>query len=411
MKLALSAKRISATMNIIAPRAAKVQAEERQKTEGNGVSLGTYANSSSAPAEKSSFERYKRRFLLQGSARFLLPGERVAKCLRYRIPIKTTIDCYYSPEVAKGHIKNLQVCNSVWACAVCGSKISERRRLEFVEVLEKFLKESEQNSNVMVTLTLAHSRNDSLQDVQSGLMAALGKFKGSRVWSRIKDDYGWVGDTRAQECTWGARNGFHPHVHILGFLDNTFGKQRFEAFEGECKAHWLNVLEKCSMSGSWEYALHVRGTDSAAGDYIHKAWGIEREMTKGVVKLGRGDNRSVAQLLLDYSDRENVAGCTWQQSGAIWREYALTYKGKRQNEWGRGINNMRQRLGLTAEKTDEELNTEEDENSLLIASLFQSHFDVILANDAMAEFKSAIDTGEASKIWDLVYSLQKSRVG
>lgn len=374
------------------------------------ASLGIYANSSSKLVESSAFERYKRRFLLQGAARYLLPRERVAKCLRCRIPGKATIDCWYSPEVSKGHIKNLQVCNSVWSCAVCGSKISERRRLEFVEVLDRWLVAGSQNSNVMLSLTVSHQRNDKLSDVRDGLMAALSWFKKHRTWRDIKQSYGWVGDTRAQECTWGVKHGYHPHVHILGFLDDTFDKAQFESFEAECKAHWLNALQAADMSGSWEHALDVRGTDSAVGAYIHKAWGIEREMTKGVVKLGRGDNRSVAQLLMDYVNHHDVRGCTWEQAGAIWREYALTYKGKRQNEWGRGDNNMRQRLGLTQAKTDAELNAEEDQASELIAKLFQTHFDWILANDAMAEFKAAIDTGRASEIWDLVYSLQKAQV-
>jgi len=378
-----------------------------------GAVLGIYANSSSAlpfGAISTAFERYQKRFLLQASARHLLPYERVVKCLRTLIPGHSTVDCYFSPEVGKGHFKNFQVCNSIWSCAVCGAKISERRRLEFEEVLEVWLVAGRQNSNVLLSMTVAHQRSDQLVDIRNGLMAAFAWFKGSRVWRRIKADYGWVGDARAQENTWGIVHGHHPHLHLLGFLNKTLDKARFEAFENECKAHWLKALRTKGMSGNWEHALDVRGTDGAVGSYIHKAWGIEREMTKGVVKLGKGTNRSMTQLLMDYSNREDVLGCTWQQSGAIWIEYAKTYKGKRQHEWGRGDNNMRQRLGLVKEKTDVELNTDTEQASTLTVGVSKSDLKLILANNAMPEFKAAVDTGEVGEIQALIEKLQEAKV-
>ena len=108
-----------------------------------------------------------RRFYLQAVARELLPSARINQCLRSVIPGKGCVNINYSKKFTRAHYGNLVQCASVWVDPVCSSKITERRRVELEEALGR-----SPWPGVMITLTLQHSRKDTLaalrQDLNEG---------------------------------------------------------------------------------------------------------------------------------------------------------------------------------------------------------------------------------------------------
>ena len=75
--------------------------------------------------------------------------------------------------------------------------------------------------------------------------------------------------------------------------------------------------------------------------------------------------------------------------------YAVNFKGQRQLVWSKGL---RELLGLEAEKTDEEIAVEEEEDALLLASLSVGAWRVILANDARAEVLQIASAGDVDRL-------------
>jgi hypothetical protein len=147
--------------------------------------------------------------------------------------------------------------------------------------------------------------------------------------SRLRQSHGWrslgfVGSVVATEVTHG-KAGFHPHLHLLLILPCP-PADALAAVEG-LRSEWSRSLGKvgrdCNAAGFQVQAA------SAAGDYVAK-FGAAEELALGKVKLGRGGSRSPWQLLSDASAGDKRA-C------ALWVEFALAFKGRRQLQWSNGL--------------------------------------------------------------------------
>lgn len=337
------------------------------------------------------------RWALQAGARALLPDERVAWCLRRVVPGQTSVDIWYADLVQRAHYKNLIVCGSVWTCPICASKISERRRVELTQALDK----SKELDVALCTFTMHHDRRDKLDELLPDLLKSYHRLNQGKAWERIKGDYGIVGSIRALEVThW--INGFHPHLHIAFFARDGCD---WKAFGDEVRERWLTSLEKNGRRADKEHGFDLSSRRGDLANYIAKwgheptkpLWTVEQELTKSATKLGRMfGHRTPSQLLADYSLRKDKG------AGNLWKHYAMTFKGHRQLWWSHGLRKL---LGLEVEQTDEQIAKATDEPSRLLAQLSLAQWRVIMANDARGELLEIASGGEIEPIWDFVDSL------
>lgn len=66
----------------------------------------------------------------------------------------------------------------------------------------------------MVTITTRHRRGDELRPLSDGLMRAWRKTRTTRAVRECFDRY-VTASARGFEVTWSARNGWHPHIHLV----------------------------------------------------------------------------------------------------------------------------------------------------------------------------------------------------
>jgi len=356
----------------------------------NGSPLCTIAKSYPPPPLLGRGDAAIHRFMLQSAARELVPGERVAKCLR--VPVGSGVDVFYAPAARSAHYGGLQTCGSIWMCPVCASKISERRRLELDQALTAF-----DGVVVLATFTVQHRVSDALSALLDGFLVSLSRLRTSSPWSRIVQRYGVCGAVRAIEITHGS-NGWHPHAHILFFLRSGGDVVGFGA---ALRRRWLLLLDRAGLSASWSVGVDVRMADSAVGDYVAKfgaQWTVAHELTKAAVKRSRsGAGRSVAELLSDYALNGDA------EAGRLWREYALLFRGKKHLVWSRGL---RDRLLPTVkELTDEELANQHDQVAVVLATLTLRQWSVVVGNDARAELLTVASSGDVAQLIDFLVSL------
>lgn len=334
------------------------------------------------------------RFTLQAAARELLPREGVARCLRRTYPRPEggeAVEVLYTPAQQAAHYGGLQICKSVWLCPVCAAKISERRRVELSEVLTRCAtgEGTQVLRTILVTFTLAHNAGENLQTVLRALQKARRRLVSGREAKDFNEDYDIVGMIRSLELTHGD-NGWHPHMHVLMFFDR---EPRILAFEEAIKARWSASVAAAGRYASWSHGCDVRFADADIAAYVAKFgreshWTPAHELTKNTVKRGRQGGRTPAQLLADYVDGD-------KRSGRLWLEYASNLKGERQLWWSHGL---RDRLQLEAEKTDEELATEESEIAVVLASLSVGAWRVVVANDARGELLEVAKSGDPERV-------------
>lgn len=338
-------------------------------------------------------EARARRFYRLEIARGLLgTGHRVNVC--HRVPAKGADAVEVWRKLPDGdcqcgaHFKGVMVCGAVWLCAVCGSKISERRRAELETAIA--LWKAEGGEVWLVTYTFSHGRHDALGETLDKLARARKRMKEGKQYQAIRQDFGMVGTVQAFEITHGPAHGWHPHIHELVFLRS--GADRVELRQ-RLYEKWRRACVRSGLGEpSFEHGLDVRGGEQAAR-YVSKGWGLEQEMTKGHIKDGRGKNRSPGQLL-ECSADPLADPVHRAEARRLWLDYAAAMKGKQQLRWTPGL---KARFAVP-DLTDEELAAQVEEDAILLARISLADWHVIARHRLQASVLALAEAGGADAI-------------
>lgn len=309
-------------------------------------------------------------------------------CLRWPAWGVGSVSVLYSAEKKAACYGGLQTCGSVWLCPVCSAKISERRRLELAAGLAAW-----SGSIALVTYTVRHKQADSLARSLEGLLRARRAARTCRASQALKARHGIAGTVRALEVTHGA-NGWHPHLHELVFL---LGRQSATHGLGlELQQLWASMQGRAGLRDVNEHGVKVQLADQAVADYVAKfgherTWDESHELAKAVVKRGRGASRTPADLLAAYMV-DHDAG-----AGALWQEYARTFKGRRQLAWSRGMRDLV--LPGQPEESDEQVSADTSSFAELLASLTLEQWRVVVGNDCRAEVLQIAARGDREALW------------
>lgn len=315
---------------------------------------------------------------------------RVCGCGKWRIdkemPVGVQFDA--SKGVAKYH--NLQYCGSVWVCPDCSYKISQERKKELADAMKGC---RDKGLHVaMLTLTVPHYLGDDLKT----LLKKMSKAKHS-LWTNrnsreyFADQFPMVGHITATEVKYSDNNGFHPHFHILCFLDKQYAKEDLEIIESELYEYWA---EKCVKSGLGK-PNRRNGIDLKMGsnnedmlaDYISK-WGMAEEMTQAHLKVGKKNMQSLT--MWEVLELAQMESSTKDKYSYIFKTYADSFKGRRQLFWSKGLKEL-----LKVEvKDDEEIANQEDEKVEVFDAMFLSSQDwwTICYHKIRAEFLELVES-------------------
>lgn len=134
----------------------------------------------------------------------------------------------------------LVTCGSVWSCPRCSAVIAHTRAEEIAAAVRECQRRG--GDVYLLTLTMRHTRRDSLAELWDGLSSGWRSAFGSRTWTGQKartairngsainisqvvgdaERFGIAGLTRVVEATYGSPtaggNGWHLHIHALVFV-------------------------------------------------------------------------------------------------------------------------------------------------------------------------------------------------
>jgi hypothetical protein len=297
--------------------------------------------------------RKKERWNLVEEAGRLLPAESVSGCCRHMIHGIANVAIYRSSDSGQTFYGNVKRCGSVWMCAICAARITERRRLDLQDALH--------NANAkgwrvfLVTFTVPHYKGDEPRVLCDQLLRARDRMQNRKPWREWSKAIGVEGSIRALEVTYG-KNGWHVHIHVLLFCRSSETVEN-SLSAAEILRAWQSACVAVGLPEPNERGVDVRDGTYAAG-YVGK-WGLEYELTKSHVKRGNKEGRTPWDLLRD-STRGDV------EAGQHFTNYAHAFKGRRQLTWSKGL---RERLALCSEKTDEQLAEQSTEEAVLMGTV------------------------------------------
>lgn len=277
---------------------------------------------------------------------------RPARC-RWRIA--PTVSVHGSPG-GSAHFSGIQRCASIWACPVCSPVIRAGRSVEIAKAVEKHRENG--GKFLFLTLTLRHSMEDSLELTLNAVLKAWTKTITGAPWKRQKERIGLAGYVRAVEVTRG-KNGWHPHVHALIFLQGSPSEEALADFEAWLSNRWAQkVVSLGARMPSKERGVDLRHADDAQSIalYLSKVQEkkISDELTRADFKNGRSGSINPFDLL-DQPIQDSAAR-------ALWIEYVVATHGRRAITWSRGL---RKELALEEELTDEQIIDDTEVNEVI----------------------------------------------
>ncbi len=317
------------------------------------------------------------RFALQEVARSILRDmiqrnnkptyvHQVRNCLRARISKKKGVTLFYNVEREQANFGNLQRCYSVWNCPICSMTITEGRRTELKQGLSNWTDAG--GHAYLATFTNSHHRGDNLEQLLTGQKKAFVKFWEKTKVKEMLKRLGYNGRIVATEVTWGEKNGWHPHYHMILFFDHQIDHQGLQTFIA------LQWQEACIKAGLKAPDL-IHGVDVRNGTYAAKyvsKWGLEEEVTKGHLKKGLNGSLTPFDLLRGASTNNHYK--------TLFKEFADVFKGKQQLVWSKGLKEL---LGIK-KVTDEELIEETEKTSIEVRELPLKIWDLILKYEKRA---------------------------
>jgi hypothetical protein len=318
-----------------------------------GGRLDNYANKYSPPGQGTAREA---RYVARASLWKASSLSRCRKCGR----VSRDRSGEVGVRARDGHagFSGLVTCGSVWVCPVCSQKIMSRRALEIGALVAAA--GSEGIPVAFCTLTMRHHRGQSLGQLWDALAKGWKSATNGKHWQAQKAAAGFEGYTRVVETTYGD-NGWHVHPHCL-MIGHGLGTQSgLDALMVPFWERWSRSLQRAGLAAplpkasDWQIVgHHLEGTK--LGEYLAKGAGaagaIGMELTQTQSKIARSVHKTSSHwsLLTDGPVNGEV------QALRLWREWEKSSKGRRQIAWSRGL---RERFGIIADKTDEDIAGEE----------------------------------------------------
>jgi hypothetical protein len=333
-------------------------------------------------------------YRLRGNAARAVKGthHRVGRCGRVRIADAVTVHV----KDGRAHFSGIETCGSIWTCPVCATKISAKRRLEVGTAITGHWGAG--GEVYMMAFTAAHYRGQGLKSLKGRITRAWSKLKAGAPWKRIKERFGLSGDIRALEVTWTTANGWHPHIHVLLFIDRRLSDVDRIKLQAWLFGRWNAIVmrEGAPPCNHRLFRLERCATPEAAGEYVAK-WGAEYEMTHLHSKRAKGGGMSPWDML-------DLIGRGGDHARRLFREFADAMKGARHLTWSQGL---KARYGVD-EVTDEEA-AEEDGAAPIALTVAGKDFDVIHHKGRAVSILEAAEEGGQPAVIALVEALTGGR--
>lgn len=332
-----------------------LQAEDQDEGQGEGrrPPLGTYGDRYTPPHAEKRLDQPKRRQEARSSRAQLKALQRTltdsvsSRLCWYTVLSEATLDV--GRELIT-HVSGIGRCGSPWSCPTCAPVIRERRAQEIDQALSRHLATG--GGIEFVSLTVRHDRWDTFVSGLDVVSRALRLCLHGRPWDKRAAALGYWGAIRAVDVTWGATNGWHPHLHAVLIFERPLTDLERADLRRWLHGRWSGVCEARGLGTvSWRHGVDVQAvrTAGALSEYLTKVdggWSAGLELSRSDLKKSPG-RFTPMQLLGEFA----TTGETRMR--ALWLEYERATRGKRAIVWSPGL--RKRLLGIEVEASDEEL--------------------------------------------------------
>lgn len=248
---------------------------------------------------------------------------------------------------ARARFVGVACSNNMRLDPVDASRVAYKRRLEIVRAItwgycNDFVP-------VMLTLTLYHDWTwDPLAKLIAVLRGAYGDLFGHNIGGRLKNEIGFRYRIYRMEETLDAKNGWHPHYHIILFVPKS-NLQIASDLEPKLKERWVKLVTKYYRAilgkelpdyasrmlykhglrfSRWDDGVHgresgpLRGVDDSV--YLNKIMGLDSAFANNIY-AGDAELSNLRKETMTPFDL--LRGDITAEKVDLWNEYAVATKG------------------------------------------------------------------------------------
>lgn len=267
------------------------------------------------------------------------------------IDIDRRVTAHLSADGRAGY-RGLMRCGNAWTCPLCGNEIAARQR----DLLDRLHDAAEAvgDSGVLLTLTMRHTRGESLDSMFRRLREALRAFWKDKRNRALLTQYGYTGRVTGMEVTYG-ENGWHLHVHLTVYFTTWPG----DDWEKYGASLWQRCVQQAGgyASKARGFLLTKRPTERDEENPGYPAkWDLASELSNPERKKSEG--MSPWALLVAAQD-----STTWR---ALWEEYEKATFRQTRLKLSPGL---AAHYGIDLEENDsaaDELPPEEDQGDIVL---------------------------------------------
>jgi hypothetical protein len=301
--------------------------------------------------------------------------KRISECRRKPIADHVGLRVVERAGGNSASLSGVSTCSSVWGCPCCSASIRAERASDLERLAVAWIGSGREC--LFVTTTIRHWLGLALAVVLPGLLKSWTFVQAGKWWKGFCGRHGILGAVKAVEITRGG-NGWHPHLHMLFFIERRLGTPDLEISAGdearqieeELFVKWHNACLKKLPAGvrpDREHGIRVEIVRSAkdVARYVAKIQdeaGRERsmgnEMLRGDLKAGRcKESRTPLEILADYARTKSAADL------ALWHEVEAATHRLKCLTWSTGL---RAKLEVILagpaeeERTDEEIAADDE---------------------------------------------------
>lgn len=259
-------------------------------------------------------------------------------------------EVYIGTNGKNAYFTKLATCGSVWTCSVCSAKILAARSDEVKAAIDAW--DAKGGTFVFETLTMAHSKSDSLRKVWNAVGKAFTATNSGGESAKHKE-FGQYGYLKVVEITHGA-NGWHVHLHVLRFIERPLESKEMKDWSNQIFAKWSGSLQKQGFKSPTQRNHKFDLVLSPAGleKYLIKGFDNSEVSSSAAIGVGKFQAGRGIWGVLDAAIADSKSA-----ERKVWFEWETGSHRKRQVSWSK---DLRKNLGLNESKEDEELAKEED---------------------------------------------------
>lgn len=335
--------------------------------------------------------RYKVQAVIQDIMSHNEKKHRVCLCNRAKISPNDKVSVTYNYNQESASFKNLIQCGDGWVCPVCSERKANEKREKVNEDL--ILLEKNNYFAHMITFTAPHFVSDSLKNTLEKLLKAKSLF-----YKESFKDFEDAGHITTTEVKWSAKNGWHPHFHIILFTDKRYSEEKlngklvkdeqdssikelnlksyeYHDYSDSIKEKMWQKWKKCCLKAGLREPSLKNGIDIKRGyndfdekrshttqlvDYVLKDQ-LSNEVTMSHTKT-KSRIDSLTPFDLAVSAERDTKNSIFAK---LFREYAVAIKGKNNAKYSRKLSALVKKLRkLEAEKEDEKGQEQEEQDRI-----------------------------------------------